>query len=258
MFDVTLLKMSAKLSEYIIDVGGGAYNEYVEWIRTRPGLEIHAIEPHPELAAVLRNKTEFVHEVLIGDGSKPKEDLIIANQLSCSSTLPFEMSNIRRWKYPAGAKMFCNIGSISCKSISLSQFIEQHIPKFKPIDLLNIDVQGNTLPVLRGITKDDWERIQKIMVKVFIIDWELYQHQSNSDEVLKMITDHGYHRTSEHVISRGQEKRVIFERNMSVEEQKRTKAHTLIRTTASVTAAAKLNPPKPAKKIIGSFKVPRL
>lgn len=251
------------MSEYIIDVGGGAYNEYAEWIRIRPGLEIHAIEPHPELAAVLRRKTPFVHEMLIGaSGASGASgvDLILANPLSCSSTLPFQMNNIRRWKYPAGGKLFSNTGVIKgIPNMTLTQFVERHIPKFKRIDLLNIDVQGNTMSVLNSISSETWERIEKIIVKVYLIDWELYIGQSSTAEVLNTITQHGYHIVSEHVISRGQEKRVIFDRNKTPIEQRQQRAPLPpIRTIASVAASAKINPPKPAKKTIGTSKKPRL
>ena len=240
---------SVKMSYYIIDVGAGAFNEYAEWIRTRPGLEIHAIEPHPELAEALKARTKSlnvsVYQLMIGGNGV----LHVANPPSCSSTLPFRMENVRRWKYPPGTtKTFCNHGVINdIPSVSISQFIEQTIPKFKQIDLLNIDVQGNTMDVLRTI--DCWDRIEKIIVKVHIIDWELYQGQSKSTDVIDLLTAAGYHIVSENIISRGQEKRIIFDKT-----NPQQRIH-VIKTNAS--QAAILSPPKPVRKTIGTKEVPR-
>ena len=228
-------------SECIIDVGAGAHNEYPEWIRTRSGLTIHAIEPHPVLAASLRAKNPqsvIVHEMLIGDGTNKTGILHVAKPLSCSSTLPFKVENIRRWKYPPGGKLFTNDGVINgIKSCSLSQFIEQTIPKFKQLDLLNIDVQGNSEEVIRGIDDASWERIPRLSVKLHLIDWEIYQGQSSAAKVIDLIINRGYRVVKEILISRGQEKRVTFEKNENTPPTRHVKPPHLFRTVSRTARA---------------------
>ena len=190
----------------IVDVGAGLRRHYKSWLAKHSGLHIHAIEPHPELAAELRAldfQRLHVHEF----AATAKNESVVFHLCSdrgSSSTLPFVTANIRRWLYPMGRRPFRTLRTINVEGKTLSAFFAEH--NIGGIALLNIDVQGNSSEVLRGLTDTkDWNRVKEINVKVHTINFELYAGQSVNYQILDMCRRHYYTLRHRRTFNRGQE-----------------------------------------------------
>lgn len=211
----------------VVDVGAGLRRRYKDWLTEFPGLIIHAIEPHPELAASLRRQAEElekddftsggrlkVHEFAATNKDGSCKFYLCSNQ-SSSSTLPFVQANLRRWRYPLGHRLFKPAGEIEVQGKTLHTFCKEQ--SIRGINFLNIDVQGNSMEVLQGL-KDayDWDRIKEINLKVHSIDWELYQSQSVNYHVLDLCRRHFFSLDNRTSTTRQQEDVLSFKSDLAV------------------------------------------
>lgn len=202
----------------VVDVGAGLKSLYAAWLKQYQTMVIHAIEPHPELANRLRT---FIQEnvdasyltrgrvlidecAMIDDPKKQTVELHLSNDLTSSSTLPFRKDSIRKWKYPIGRKLFANVGTATVRCATLTHWMKQH--KVSRVDLLNIDVQGNAMEVLRGLEDSTtWDKIKELNVKVHAIDFELYAGQTLGPDVLQLCQRHYFTLKHHSKKTRGQE-----------------------------------------------------
>jgi hypothetical protein len=53
--------------------------------------------------------------------------------------------------------------AVECRLKTLSQVIAEQ--KIERIDLLKVDVERSELPILKGITAEDWAKIQRIVIE---------------------------------------------------------------------------------------------
>jgi FkbM family methyltransferase len=251
------------MSSILVDVGAGHQDEYETWFKTRPVTRIFSIEPHPELARAVRerfkqhlvNKKLIVGEFLCGafvDSSASrairKEKFYLCSTKSSSSTLAFRQENIHKWKYSAGAKELRTVGETEIECYPLSDYLMKELGAYRAIDLLNIDVQGNAIDVLRGISSDDWRRTIDVGVKVHAIEWDLYQGQTSAEEVERLMEANGFVKTGESFLSRNQEKILMFS-NIKKPRIIATKAAPLRNDSQRIIPAA-----KPAtKRVVGAY-----
>jgi FkbM family methyltransferase len=214
--------MALPIKFVIVDVGAGLSNYYFDWIQQYKGLIIHAIEPHPELAEKLRTKLEglervFIYEYALTDD----DDQDFSNFYKCShpassSILPLNTTNLRRWRNPMGQTLLKNTDTIQVEALSLESFLTRHSIKGH-INLLNIDVQGCALNVLRGIrSKRVWEVIKEINVKVHSIDWDLYENQTKLFDVMQLCQNHFFTLQEKKSLSRDQEDLLSFRNQIAV------------------------------------------
>ena len=70
-----------------------------------------------------------------------------------------------------------------CQTRTISEVIAEN--DIKRIDLLKIDVEKSELDVLAGIAKDDWEKIQQIVI-------ELHDIEGRLEYVKRLLAMHGY------------------------------------------------------------------
>ena len=63
---------------------------------------------------------------------------------------------------------------------TLSTMIATNIPE-GTIDLLKIDIEGHELSALRGLQKEDWDRIQNVIMEV---------HPQHHAEVIELLEHH--------------------------------------------------------------------
>lgn len=212
----------SQITSTIVDVGAGLKNMYALWLKRYPTMTVHAIEPHPELAQNLRDfiartidsaasSRIVVHEcAMVDNAMHTATTLHLSNDASSSSTLPFNVDGVRKWKYPIGRRLFKNVGQVQVRCYTLAGWMAQN--KISGVDLLNVDVQGNALQVLRGLTESKyWDKIKELVVKVHAVDFDLYTGQSHGPEVLELCQRH-YMKLQTHVkLSRGQEDLLTFQ-----------------------------------------------
>jgi FkbM family methyltransferase len=210
----------------MVDVGAGQKRRYKDWLTEFQGLCIHAIEPHPVLARQLRHladelekddltskKRLKVHEFAATSKDGPCT-FYLSNDQSSSSTLPFITDNIRKWRYPLGRRMFKTVDTIEIQGKTLETFCQQE--SIRGIAFLNIDVQGNTMGVLEGLTTaDGWNRIKEINIKVHTIDWDLYEGQSVNYHVLDLCRRRYFSLQGRSTLSRGQEDVLCFSSDLA-------------------------------------------
>ena len=213
----------------VIDVGAGLKRRYKDWLSQFPGLVIYAIEPHPELAAGLTKLAEKleqddltsgnrlrIHEfVAVAPNTPSPVTFHLSNDKSSSSTLPFVMKNIRKWRYPLGRRMFKTVKQIQVPAKTLHAFCEKE--NIRGVSFLNVDVQGDALHVLEGLeTAQDWDRIDEINVKVHSIEWELYATQSVNYHVLDMCRRHYFSLEDKKARTRNQEDLLCLKSDLAV------------------------------------------
>lgn len=211
----------------VVDVGAGLRRRYKDWLIEMPGLVIHAIEPHPELAAELR---ALAADLEADDGTSgerlrvyefaaTEEDgpckFYLTNDRSSSSTLPLVEANLRKWRYPLGRRFFKTVGEIEVQGKTLHTFCKEHSVRL--IDFLNVDVQGNALGVLNGWkTAADWDRAREMNIKVHTIDWELYAGQTVNYYVLDLCRRKYFSLDNKTPRTRGQEDVMSFLNDLAV------------------------------------------
>lgn len=201
----------------IIDVGAGLHKRYSDWVNEYKRLEIHAIEPHPQLAEALRMKDYprvYVHEFAAVSQDGPTTFYLCSDRGS-SSTLPFVQRSIRRWKYPIGRRPFKQVGKIEVVGKTLATFIKEQ--DIGGVSLLNIDVQGNSDDVLAGLGNEkNWNRMKEINVKVHKISYDLYKGQSRNYEVLDTCRRHYFTLRHRKSLNREQEDILGFRSDIAI------------------------------------------
>lgn len=158
----------------IIDVGAGLRSLYEDWLKMNRTFTIYVIHPHPDILKTIRENPRLV-EYIKGDrlllfeyAMTTDENTYIpyycCNDKTSSSIYPFDPIEIRKWKYGLGKRLFETTSIIKVKTRTLRHFIEeQSIPR---IAFLNVDVQGYSLSVLKGLSDKNWNDIAELNVKV--------------------------------------------------------------------------------------------
>jgi FkbM family methyltransferase len=78
---------------------------------------------------------------------------------------------VKRFYRAAGRWAEGGIVETRCRVTTLSEILREHA--LERVDLLKVDVEGAELAVLRGVTHDDWSRIQRVAVEVHDVDGRL-------------------------------------------------------------------------------------
>jgi FkbM family methyltransferase len=208
----------------VVDVGAGGASMYREWITRFPRLQMHAIQPHPkayEDLMKIKQKLDtepatagrlHVHRFVVSDRDTDAIPFHLANDVSSSSTLPFT-SNVRKWRYPMGRRLLRTERIVEIPAKRLDTFFKQQ--SIGPIDLLNIDTQGDAKPILDGMSQRDWDRVRELNVKVHSIEWELYAGQSVNYEVTDKCRRHYLLLKDCRHVSRGQEDVLSFRNELA-------------------------------------------
>lgn len=179
----------------IVDIGAGKYIKYRQWLSRFKKLKIYAFEPHPENFKKLEkiknelpndcSKRLFIFKKAISN-KKGTFPFYITNDQSCSSLLPLVHENIRKWKYPAGRKLFKTVKTIQTETIKLTDILDEY--NIHSIELLNVDTQGNSLDILSTLTFKQFSTIKEILVKVHSPGCiELYKGQCESYDVSRLL-----------------------------------------------------------------------
>lgn len=202
-----------------IDVGAGKVDKYTEILSRFPNIKIFSIEPHPELFEKIINiknnlNSESASRLFVLNEAISSNDgeatFYINNDAGTSSLLPIIQENILKWKYPLGRRAIKPISEIKVKTTTLNNIIQRF--KINGIDFLNIDVQGNSLDVIKSMKLEHFNKTKQINVKVHADDlgFELYNGQCTANSVIKELKNKFFLLKFNELYSRNQEHILTF------------------------------------------------
>ena len=186
---------------YILDVGAGLYKHYKKWLRNNTDFFIFAFEPNIEnykklisLKSKLRIGSTRLIILNCALWSKSVDGIpfYIANDINASSLLPFVEKNIIRWKHPIGRRKLKTKHVAYVQTKTLDLILKEFDLEKKYIDLLYIDIQGNSFDVLKGLSGCNISHFKQIYIKVITTSFELYKNQSKIDEILDWMEIHDF------------------------------------------------------------------
>lgn len=187
------MSLNMSLNMNVIDVGAGKYRYYESWLGQFSNLRIFSIEPHPVLFARLKELQNKLKEpskkrlILLNCAIETNTinecKFYLNNDPSTSSTLMLCNENISRWKHPIGRKRLSTVETIVIPTMTLDDLIAQYNIYY--VDLLNIDVQGNSLEVIKSLS--NYDKIKQINIRVHRVPFELYKNQTTFDEIDKLL-----------------------------------------------------------------------
>lgn len=203
----------------IIDVGSGLMYKYKQLLNKYSTLKIYAFEADPHKYSKLcilemevnkdcDKKRLYIFNCVVSDNNGTCK-LHVCNDSSSSSTLPFIITSIRKWKYPIGRRYFKTTRVIDVESVKLSDIIDKH--HISQIDLLNIDTQGESLNVLQTLTIKYYRKIKIIRVKAHSeLGFELYKGQCTAYDVSRLLKRYYFQLYNSQDCSRDQEQILTF------------------------------------------------
>lgn len=182
--DVTVLRLFNKLRNgFYVDIGAFhprkysntyALHQYYDW----KGINIDASKEAISLFDLERPNDINIHTAVGNiEGKKTywKFDFPARNTIS--------LINVER-QLEKGARI---IGQEVVAIRPLSQILKRHLPKGKRIDLLNLDVEGVEIQVLKS---NDWEEYRP---KVLLVeDYSVQKEGLGSSEIHKYLVEHRY------------------------------------------------------------------
>lgn len=169
----------------VVDVGASRGQFALAARRCRPRAKIHAFEPLPEPAAVLRrvfagDKRAKIYETAVGP-VRGDATIHISQRDEASSLLPIT---------PAQAALFPGTGEVSTAVVfaaPLREFVSED--GVEPPALLKLDVQGFELEALRGC-EDLLHRFGHVYADCSFV--KLYDGQPPADEVIVWLRERGF------------------------------------------------------------------
>jgi len=173
--------------EAFIDVGANSGQTYYR-VRSLgfKGLYV-AIEPETTCYKIL--KAQIVNDALfsclnfaVGESSADKILHIASNDSLSSSIL--ELSDLHTKAAPS-------ITMISTQSVRIETLSKLLMDVSAKSLLVKIDVQGYELPVLRGISENDWKRIEVLLLECNLVG--TYQGSGLIEEVIAFLRKRGFH-----------------------------------------------------------------
>lgn len=208
--------------EVVIDVGAGMWKTYEQKLDVNKNLIIMAFEPCKTLVQKIREEKEtfnasnksrlLIYDCAISDYTG-KGTFYIVNDPVASSLSSLNSAGIAKWRYPFGRKKF----SIRKKEIinvyCLTEFINTCVPpnvKKGSIELLNINIQGNCLKVLEGISNNLLRKIKRVIVKCIDIPFNLYVDQTDIVDIIDKLRVHDFTLIRGEPYSRNQEQIIEF------------------------------------------------
>jgi FkbM family methyltransferase len=206
------------MSACIVDVGGGKSKYYKTWLERYPLLKIYCFEPHPDkynklctlkenFNANCQRRIKIINKA-VSNTRDEKIKFHINNDPSSSSLFPFNKKNIYKWKYPLGKRAFKTIKTIDVECTTLNDFFTKE--NIKVCELLIIDTQGDSLNVLKSLSYENCNRIKRILVKVHICEFEIYEGQSAHEHVNTFLRRRYFQLNNSTSFSRGQEQIMYY------------------------------------------------
>ncbi|CNH70027.1 methyltransferase%2C FkbM family [Yersinia frederiksenii] len=147
------------MSDIIIDLGANMGGFSLEIAKRNPEIIVHAVEPYPQLAMFLKEKTEkekisnhIIHEVAISE-KNGKRNFNVSTESECgtSSLLDFSSEHLNADEYWSNRVDLVHSNKINVETMTLSSFLDRL--SFDRIRFIKIDIQGMDLIALKTVGK---------------------------------------------------------------------------------------------------------
>lgn len=195
------------MNTVFLDIGCGDGSRAEAWLDSDRSAHVFCFDPLPECCqsvtarakriATQRKQIQQMHPFQVAvsnsaismNGEDNKATFYLMNDMSSCSLLPLEVSNVRRWKYPAGRHYFENTNTITVSTLRMEKFLADR--RIDQVLFARVETQGTALDVLQSFGK----RITSVMefaIKVHITDFDIYQGQTKRDELLQFMASNGF------------------------------------------------------------------
>jgi FkbM family methyltransferase len=197
-----------------IDVGASDGRIWRSWIKEAPDAHIYAFEPDPTNFNAMQQHQSgrpnvIMQEVAISTVDSPSGiPFYISNDRNSSSVYPYNVDNIRKWKYPPGRRLFKTDKIIQVPAMRLDTLIKKE--RLRYIDFIKIDVQGHELEVLKSLG-NSISKVREIVLEASLTPFDIYEGQTNQiDNITAFMTENGFKIHKQDKLSRNQEINIWF------------------------------------------------
>jgi FkbM family methyltransferase len=186
--------LSLEGTSCILDVGANIGMFVLFAKMQNPGAVVHAFEPIPETFEVLKRNVELhrlagvrIHNCAVGSKNAPRRTFAFYPNMAGNSTASpdlkkYEVDFIRNQLGKELADYLFRSEERHATVRTLSDFLDGE--GIKAVDFLKIDVEGDELAVLRGITRKHFARIREIALET---------HSSElADQVCRVLAGAGF------------------------------------------------------------------
>jgi len=174
-------------AKIMIDVGANIGRTSNAIIKRYPNIEVHAIEPHPEIFEMLRNEHPSFncHQLALSDfnGSSMFHSVSIKKD-----GIPGDSSLLNRSDYNVSNSRIVDVEVLTGK-----YFLKINNLLNTLIDIVKIDVEGNAMQVVEGFA----ECLKNIkLIHIELEKNEIWDGQKSADEVMEKLNSNGFDLTN--------------------------------------------------------------
>ena len=189
-----------------LDVGAHLGEKTFAAAQADPTLRVYAFEPNLSVASrkmgALANFIVLPLAIAEQDGSAPFH----LNEFdAASSLLPMNAAGLRTWR---GGDQLKEVAEYSVPTVRLETFLNR--AGIRKVEFLKVDAQGADLAVIRS-AGERLKDIRKISLEVQTTALPLYEGAATKEEVIRYLTEAGFHLTAAEPQSFGQEENLTFE-----------------------------------------------
>jgi FkbM family methyltransferase len=203
--DYFLIKNNIKMNVILFDIGCGTGQRAEDWALNNKNAHVFCFDAQLEMieeakkhADVVKSKTKTdrVHVIYAAvtcdatnTGGSNSVSLHKLNDKSSASLLRISEGNVKRWLYPPGRVYFKHIDTINVPAIRMEKFItDRRLPL---INFVRIETQGTALDVLKSFGKKI-DIVMEFAIKVHTIPFDIYEGQTNIDELIDFMMINGF------------------------------------------------------------------
>lgn len=197
-----------------IDVGASDGKVWRSWFKQTPDAHVYAFEPEPTNFEKMKEHQAGKPNVRMYEMAVSTEDsqvgipFYISNDRNSSSVYPYDISSIRKWKYPPGRRLFKTTKTIQVPTMRLDTLIKKE--RIRYVDFMKIDAQGHDLEVLKSLGKSI-SKVREIVVEGSLTPFNIYDGQTNQkDAIVDYMQLNGFKLHKQEKLSRNQEINMWF------------------------------------------------
>lgn len=197
-----------------IDVGASDGRVWLSWFKQAPDAHIYAFEPDPTNFEKMKEKqvgkpnVQCFDNVVSTIDSQSGIPFYISNDQNSGSVYPYDVNNVRKWKYPPGRRLFKTVETKQVPSIRLDTLIKRE--RIKYVDFLKVDAQGHELEILKSLG-NCIAKVREIVVEASLTPFNIYEGQTNQmDAIVDFMIRNNFKLHRQEKLSRNQEINLWF------------------------------------------------